>query len=138
MDLLETRDWDDRASGVIDVCRARQEIGVVAADASRQLARNRPRRRLIAGGHPRLELRLWIGRDLGCEIAHPVRQAALARRSRKAFLDRPDDPRRAVADQEQRIAKASGVQALKEGPHRLDVFPSGRLRPILERSRRCQ
>jgi hypothetical protein len=74
MDLLETRDWEDRASGGIDVCRARQEIGGVGADASRQLARNRPRGRRI-GGHRRLELRLWIGRDLGCEIAHAVEAA---------------------------------------------------------------
>jgi hypothetical protein len=74
MDLLETRDWDDRASGVIDVGRARQEIGVVGADASRQLARNRPRGCRIAGGHRALNSG-YGSVDLGCEIAHPVEAA---------------------------------------------------------------
>ena len=85
--------------------RARQEVGGVGADAARQLPGNRPRRRLIAGGDARLELRPQIGRDLDGEVAHAVGQAALARRARKAFLDRPDDPRRSVADDEQRIAE---------------------------------
>ena len=37
--------------------RAWQEIGVVSADARRQLACDRPRRRLIAGDGPRLRVR---------------------------------------------------------------------------------
>jgi hypothetical protein len=55
--------------------RARQEISVVGADAGRQLPGDRTRGRLIAGGDPRLDLRPQIGRDLGCEVAHPVRKA---------------------------------------------------------------
>ena len=106
--------------------RARQEIGVVGANAARQLARDRPRRRLIAGGDARLELRPQVGRDLGREVAHAVRQAALARRARKAFLDRPDDPRRTVGDDQQRIAEPAGAQVLKERPHRLDVLLGAR------------
>ena len=64
----------------------------------------------------------WIRRDLGRKIAHPVRQTALTRRSRKAFLDRPDDPRRPVADHEQRIAQPSGAQVLEERPHRFGIL----------------
>jgi hypothetical protein len=55
--------------------RARQEIDVVGADAGRQLPGDRTRGHLIAGGDPRLDLRPQIGRDLGCEVAHPVRKA---------------------------------------------------------------
>ena len=83
--------------------RARQDVGAIGADAGRQLARNRPRGRLIAGCDPGLEFRPWIRRDLGREIAHPVCEVTLARRSGEAFLDRPDDPGRPVADHEQRI-----------------------------------
>ena len=68
--------------------RAGKDIGVAGADARRQLACDRPRGRLIAGGDPRLELRPQVGGDLGREVEHPVRQAALARRARKAFLNR--------------------------------------------------
>ena len=70
--------------------RARKDIGVVGADARCQLPSDRPRGCLIAGGDPRLELRPQVGGGLGREVAHPVRQAALARRAWKAFLHRPD------------------------------------------------
>ena len=76
--------------------RARQLVDVVGADAGRQLARDRPRRRPIAGRNARLEFRPQVGRNLGCEVAHPMRQAALARRTGEAFLDRPHD-RQAIA-----------------------------------------
>ncbi len=106
-----------------------QEVDVVGANARRQLARDRPRRRLIAGGDPRLELRALrpgdrpqIGRDLGRKVAHPVRQAALARRAGKAFLDRADDLGRAVGADQQRIAEPAGAQVLEERPRRLDVL----------------
>ena len=49
-------------------------------------------------------------------------QAALARRAEKAFLDRPDDPRRPVADPQERIAEPPDAQILEERPHRLDVL----------------
>jgi hypothetical protein len=61
--------------------RARQEVGVIGADSRRQLAHDRPRRRLIAGGGARLELRPEVGRDLGCEVTHSVGQAAPAHES---------------------------------------------------------
>jgi hypothetical protein len=53
--------------------RARQSVGVIGADTGRQLTRDRPRRRLIAGCDPRLEFRPRIGRDLSGEIAHSMR-----------------------------------------------------------------
>jgi hypothetical protein len=59
--------------------RARQDVAVVSADAGRQLARDRPRWVARALNRP------WVPRDLRREIAHPVRQAALTRQSRKAF-----------------------------------------------------
>ena len=102
--------------------RARRDHGVVGADAARQLARDRSRQRLVAGGDARLELRPQIGRDLDGEVAHAMGQAALARRARKAFLDRPNDSRRAVGDDEQGIAQASCAQVLEEGPNRLNVL----------------
>lgn len=58
-----------------------------------------------------------------------MRQAALARRAGEAFLDRPDDPRRAVADHQQRIPEPTGAQVLKERPHRLDVLLGARHQP---------
>ena len=62
---------------------------------------------------PRLEFRPRIGRDLSGEIAHSMRQAALAARAREALLNRTDDAGRPVADHEQRIAEPSGAQVLK-------------------------
>ena len=76
--------------------RTGQDVGVIGAEAGRQLSGDRARGRQIAGGDPRLEFGPRIGRDLGCEVAHPMRRTALARG--EAFLDRPDDPRRPVAD----------------------------------------
>jgi len=55
-----------------------------------------------------------------------VRQAALARRAGKTFLDRPDDPRRAVGYDEQRIAEPAGAQILEERARRLDVLLGAR------------
>ena len=66
---------------------------------------------------------------LGREIAHPVREATLARRSGEAFLDRPDDPGRPVADHEQRIPEPSGAQVLEERPRGLDVLLRARHQP---------
>jgi hypothetical protein len=93
--------------------RARRGHRVVGADAARQLAGDRSRRRLVAGGDARLELRPQIGRDLDGEVAHAMGQTALAPRARKAFLDRPNDPRRAVGHDKQRIAQASCAQVLE-------------------------
>jgi len=124
--------------------RTGQDVGVIGAEAGRQLSGDRARGRLIAGGDPRLDPRALrpgdgprIGRDLGCEVAHPMRQTALARRAGEAFLDRPDDPRRPVADHEQRIAQPSGAQVLEERPHRFDILlrsghqPQKRFAPVL-------
>ena len=54
---------------------------------------------------PHLEFQPQIGRDLCCEVAHPVRQAALAHRAGKAFSDRADEPGHPVGDDEQRIGR---------------------------------
>ncbi len=49
----------------------------------------------------------------------------------------PDDPRRPVADHEQRIAQPSGAQVLEERPHRFDILlrsghqPQKRFAPVL-------
>ena len=56
-------------------------------------------------------------------------QTTLARRAGEAFLDRADDPRRAVADHQQWIAQPSGAQILEERPHRLDVLLRSRHQP---------
>ena len=55
-----------------------------------------------------------------------MRQAALAGRARKAGLDRLDDARRAVGDDEQRIAEPAGAHVLEEGAHRLGVLLGAR------------
>ena len=54
--------------------RTGQDVGVIGADAGRQLARDRPRWRLMACGGPRLEFGPRIGRDLrlrGCASDAP-------------------------------------------------------------------
>ena len=57
--------------------RARQAGGVVGAGAGSKVSGNRPRGRLIAGRHPRLELGPQVSWDLHGEVPHAVRQAAL-------------------------------------------------------------
>jgi hypothetical protein len=76
----------------------RKEVGAVIADAGRQLTRDRPRRCLIPAADAHLVFRPQIGPDLCCEVAHPVRQAALARRARIAFFDRADEPGRPLSE----------------------------------------
>ena len=51
------------------------------------------------------------------------------RADREAFLDRPDDPGRPVADHEQRIPEPSDAQVLAERPHGLDVLLRARHQP---------
>ena len=72
--------------------RARKDLGVVGADARRQLARDRPRGRLIAGGEPRLELRDRSVGTLAARLRIRCARSAGAP-SAKAFLRR-GDPRR--------------------------------------------
>jgi hypothetical protein len=57
----------------------------------RQLARNGAGRRLVGGGDARLELGPEVFRHLGRQVAHPVRQTALALGAREAGLDRLND-----------------------------------------------
>ena len=59
--------------------------------------------------------------DLGLEIAHAVKQAALALRAREAGLDRLDDAGRAVAVHQQRVAEAVAPH-LEEGGNRLIIL----------------
>ena len=79
-------------------------------------------RGLVAGARTRLELRPQVSRDLDGKVAHPVCETALSRRTREALLDRPDDPRSAVRDDEQRVAEATAAHVLEEGPNRLGVL----------------
>jgi hypothetical protein len=67
-DLVETRDWDDLPSGVIESSYSLVEFLSDGGDLAQ-----------LELGDPRLELRPQVGEDLGREFAHPVRQAALAR-----------------------------------------------------------
>lgn len=75
---------------------------VIGHDAGCKLACNRAARLLVGRLHAHLEVRPDILRHLGCQIAHPMRQAALAGSARKAHLDRLDDTGRAVRGRQQR------------------------------------
>ena len=55
-----------------------------------------------------------------------MRQAALAGRAREAGLDRLDDARRAVGDDQQRVAEPAGAHVLEEGGDRLGVLLGAR------------
>ncbi len=72
-----------------------------------QIACNRPAGRLIGGRRSNLELGPPVLRLLGRQVPHAVRQAALARRSWKAGLDRLENPRGPVGDDQQRVAQAA-------------------------------
>src|SRR5436190_9002184 len=87
-----------------------------------KLAGNRPRRCLIASRRTCLEFGPQIGRDFYRQIAHPVRQAALTRRTREALLDGTDDAGRSVADDQQGVSEPARAHVLEECPHRLDVL----------------
>ena len=66
---------------------------------------------------------------LRSQVAHPVRQAALASRAREAGLDRLDGPRRPVGDEEQRVAESAGAHLLEEGGDRLGILPGAGQQP---------
>src|SRR3954447_955061 len=51
-----------------------------------------------------------------------MRQAALARRSREALLDCPDDARRTIRHDDQWIPQPPAAHVLEEGPNRLGVL----------------
>src|SRR6266542_437349 len=76
--------------------RALVLLAVVGHDAGCKLAGNRPARRLVGRLGPHLELRPYILRQLGSQVAHAMRQAALAGGARKAHLDGLDDAGRTV------------------------------------------
>jgi hypothetical protein len=85
--------------------RALVLLAVVGDDAGRKLAGNRPARRLVNRLGPHLELRPSILWQLGSQVAHAMRQAALAGGARKAHLDGFDDAGRTVRGYQDRIAK---------------------------------
>ena len=58
--------------------RTGQDVGVIGADAGRQLSGDRARGRLIAGGDPRLEFRPRIGREAHVKAAPSEDYACLA------------------------------------------------------------
>ena len=92
-----------------------QLAAVVGDDAGGEIAGDRPARRLVGGLDAGLELGPLVLGHLGGEVAHAVRQAALAGRAREAGLDRLDDARRAVGDDQQRVAEPAGAHVLEEG-----------------------
>ena len=94
---------------------------------AQDLCESQTRRGVTAPGL-RLELRPAIGRYLGLEVAHPVRQAALAQALRPAFLERPDQPRRAVGGAEQRIVQAPVASAPGRTPGSSPCPPWSRAR----------
>src|SRR5262249_37174357 len=61
-----------------------------------------PRGGLVAGNGARLELRPLIPGHLALQVAQLVGETALTRRAREAFLDRADQSRGAVGDDQQR------------------------------------
>lgn len=79
---------------------------------------------LVAGDGLGLELRRDVLWHLRRKIAQPMRKATLALRSRKADLDRLDDPGCAIPDDKQRTAEPA--PACLEGM----PSPSRRLLPI--------
>ena len=62
-----------------------------------------------------LDLGLHPGRDLGQDVPAPVDQAALAQRFRVGLLDRGDQPRGAIGDDQQRGGQAAVLQVGEEG-----------------------
>jgi hypothetical protein len=69
--------------------------------------------RLIAGRGARLELQLDVLGHFALQVAHLVRQAAPAKRARPAFFDRPDDARRAVAQDQQPVGQTAAAHVWK-------------------------
>ena len=102
--------------------RARQQRAVIGPNALGEVASDGSRRGLVAGARPRLELRPQVRRDLDGKVAHPMRETALPRGAREAFLDRAYDARSAVRDDEQRVAEATAAHVLEEGPNRLGIL----------------
>src|SRR5262245_52318161 len=95
---------------------------VIGDNAGRELARDRAARRLVGRLYTCLELRPHILRHLGCQIAHTMRQAALAGSARKAHLDRLDDAWRPVRGHQKRIREPAHLHVFKKRRHRLGVF----------------
>jgi hypothetical protein len=93
---------------VLQVCqRRRQDRAIGRHHVVAQQPRERRRGGLVAGNGARLELRPLILRHLALQIAQLVGEAALPRRAREAFLDRADQVRRAVGNDQQWIATIS-------------------------------
>ena len=87
--------------------RGGELLAVVGDDALGQVAGDRTAWRLIDGLDAGLDLGPDVLGHLGGEVAHAVREAALAGRARKASLDRLDHAGRAVGDHAQRVAEAA-------------------------------
>src|SRR5262249_38502653 len=88
---------------------ARRRPQIVAEDG-----RERRRGRLVAAPRTQRDLRplaLW---RFAPEIPHPMGEAPLAQRSRKAGLHGANEPRRPGRDGEQRIVQTAALEILKE------------------------
>src|SRR5580704_4290312 len=68
----------------------------------------------VTGRGARLDLRPDVVWHLALQVSHLVRQAALTKRARQAFLDGADDPGRPVAGNQQRVGQAAPAHILIE------------------------
>src|SRR4029453_16332673 len=73
------------------------------------------RRRLVTATRPERDLRPPALGGFAPEITEPVDQAALAQRPREARLDRADQSRRPIGDDEQRVGQPAALEILEEG-----------------------
>ena len=108
-----------------------RQLGLVVDDhAAGEIAGDGARWRLAGGGYMGLELGPEVFRHLGCQAAHPMSRAALARRPRETGLDRLDDARSPVRNHPEGIADAAPRHILEEGAYRLGILPWSRLARI--------
>ena len=111
----------ERSNSVTLTERQRSAARISAPNnAGGKIARNRTTRRVVGRLHPRLEVRPDILRHLGCQVAHAMRQAALAGGTREAHFDRLDDAGCAIRGHQQRVLKPAQLHALRRrspSPH---------------------
>src|SRR5437867_8044149 len=82
--------------------------------------------RLVTAARPQRDLGPPALRGFAPKIPQPMREAALAQRPREARLDRADQPRRPVGDDEQRVGQPAAFEILEEGRATRRVLLSAR------------
>jgi hypothetical protein len=92
MRYWEAQMGDARFEVIPEACHCAVMLAaVVGHDAGGKFTCNRTARRLISCSHTCLELRPYFLRNFAGEVAHAMRQTALARSTHKADLNRLDD-----------------------------------------------